>query len=115
MDADIPLGLLAIPFGFKDSLNNWKCFLGGPYILYAVTVTLGLILLCIPKNIPYMLTRGILDESNFPISPLSIDVHHVETLSSVNCLDGNPENAASNDELNRSSIVSALKVAPRPI
>ena len=80
---DIPLGILAIPLGFKAAAYNWKCFLGGPYVVFGIYVTFGLLFVLIPRSIPDLLTEGILhtgagSHTRSLWSPLYLDI---QTLS----------------------------------
>ena len=85
--ADIALGVFSMMFGFKRSLYNWKCFMGGPFVLYSICFTLGVFLICLPENLPDMLTNGAFEERKYHqiSSPLMIDLRLLERFSSIPC------------------------------
>ena len=87
LKADIPLGFFSMMFGFKRSLYNWKCFMGGPFVLYSICFTLGVFLICLPENLPDMLTDGAFEErkDHQISSPLMIDLRLLERFSSIPC------------------------------
>ncbi|CAH1800803.1 unnamed protein product [Owenia fusiformis] len=69
MEQDIPVGFVAVPFGFEASRRNWSYFMGGPYVIYGVFFVLaGIVLLCLSDNITVCLcaklgsSRGSYDE-----------------------------------------------------
>ncbi|CAH1800854.1 unnamed protein product [Owenia fusiformis] len=41
MEQDIPVGFVAVPFGFEASRRNWSYFMGGPYVIYGVFFVLA--------------------------------------------------------------------------
>ena len=48
---DVPLGFKVMNYGFWIGTDNWKYFLGGPSIAFAVYFILGTLLLMLPSNI----------------------------------------------------------------
>ena len=83
---DIPLGILAVPLGFKAAAYNWKCFLGGPFVVLGIYITFGLIFVLVPSSIPDLLTKGILDvrvdTRPLMLSPLCMDLHTLSKFAS---------------------------------
>ncbi|XP_023932068.1 uncharacterized protein LOC112042193 [Lingula anatina] len=49
LHAGIPIGFLAIPFGFERSLENWKYWMGGPYVVLLLYASLSVLFFCLPN------------------------------------------------------------------
>lgn len=83
LEYDIPVGFMSIPFGFKWSLRSWGYLFGGPYVMYSLYFTLGLVLLLLPRSFSAVMTKYLKRESSVVYTLLSIDVLMIAKWSST--------------------------------
>ena len=85
LQADAPIGLMSMFFGFNASVYNYKCFLGGPYIILGTYFTLGVVFLCIPHSLSKLFCKELQDDDeNLTFnSPLFFNVKLLEKFASV--------------------------------
>ncbi|XP_064601125.1 uncharacterized protein LOC135467287 [Liolophura sinensis] len=83
LDYDIPVGFMAIPFGFKWNLKNWGYLFGGPYVMYSLYFSLGLVMLLLPRDFSKIMTKYLKCKSEVMYTLLSIDVLTMEKWSST--------------------------------
>ena len=82
-EADIAVGMNALLLGFDRATYNWKCYLGGPFVIYAICFTVGLFLVCLPRNIEDVFELGLLDETTSNRSPLFLDIHVISEFAAI--------------------------------
>ena len=88
LEADVPLGILCVPYGFSQCLNNSKYFLGGPIIYIPLFFFISTIIICLPDNIPQMmLSQTELDTSvigSFTLLKISTGTLQAENITPKN-------------------------------
>ena len=86
-EADLAQGMYALLLGFDRATYNWKCYLGGPYIIFPMCFTVGLFLVCLPRDIEDVFELGLLEESFTNKSPLFLDLYIISKYAAIDYKD----------------------------
>lgn len=74
VEAGVPLAFRSMISGYNDSKDNFMPRLGGPFVALEIYLITTVILVCIPRDLETFINKGIPNNDQLSVSPLTIDL-----------------------------------------
>jgi hypothetical protein len=74
IEAGVPMAFRSMIAGFNGSKHNFMPRLGGPFVALEIYLVTTVILVCIPRDLETFINKGIPNNDQLSVSPLTIDL-----------------------------------------